>query len=459
MMKLICMKDSFDLIVLGAGSGGLAAAKKSASYGAKVAIVEGDRIGGTCVIRGCVPKKLLVYGAMSAESIRNASDFGFDIKSKSIDIGFLLEKIRIEVQRLSQLHERALIDRSIEIISGWGEFKDENTIVVKGSNADKNQRVLHAKKILIAVGGKPLRPSIDGANKGWISDDMFLLKNFPEKVVIVGAGFIACEFACILNSLGVEVTQLVRSKEVLRGFDREIVSALVKDMKRQGIDLRIEEQPIGIEGEQGNLKVLTNLDNRLNCGGVLFATGRKPLIKELKLENAGIVFSEDKINVDSNNRTNIETIYAIGDVTNNKNLTPVAIAEGRCFAESNFTKTTKTVDYEFIPSAVFSQPEIAGVGLTEEEAISKFGEENITLYRSKFRPMSKSLTKIDCKSILKLIVQKENKKILGCHMIGESSAEIIQMAAISLSMGATKVDFDKTMALHPTSAEEFVTMI
>jgi len=452
------LKKSFDLIVIGAGSGGLAAAKKASSYGASVAIVEGDLVGGTCVIRGCVPKKLLVCGSSLFESISYAPSYGFHFDDLSIKSEVLLSNIRREVQRLNELHENFLKKANVELVKGWGEFKSSNSIVIKNRNNGEILNELEGEKILIAVGGKPKVPSIPGASLGWTSDDMFLLKSFPNKITIVGAGYIACEFACILQGLGVEVTQLVRGERILRGFDLELSLALTDAMKSKGINLRFGENVSSIKGTPGSLIVRTSKDQEFNSNGLLFATGREPYIKGLNLEQSGVDIIDNKIPVDCESKTNIPNIFAIGDVTNKINLTPIAIDEGRSFADRNYGESNRKVNYELVPYAVFSQPEIASVGMTEEKAEQLIGKNNFIVYRSSFRPLSKSIPKKGSKCILKLIVNKETNTILGCHMLGDNASEIIQMASISLVLGAKKSDFDNTMALHPTIAEEFVTM-
>ncbi len=452
------MKKSFDLVVIGAGSGGLAAAKKAASYGASVAIVEGDLVGGTCVIRGCVPKKLLVCGSSLSESFLSAPFYGFEFENLKGKSEVLLSNVRKEVHRLNELHENFLNKANVELFKGWGEFRNANCIAIKNRKNGETLNELFGERILIAVGGRPKRPSIEGASLGWTSDDMFLLKSFPSRVTIVGAGYIACEFACILHGLGVEVTQLVRGQQVLRGFDLELSSALTNAMISKGINLRFGENVSSIKGRPGSLIIRTDKDHDFVSNGLLFATGREPFLDGLKLDKAGIEILENKIKVDSENKTNISNIFAIGDVTDRINLTPVAIDEGRKFADRNYGESDRKVNYDFVPYAVFSQPEIASVGLTEEKATQLVGKDKIKVFRSIFRPLSKSLPKIGSKCVLKLIVDKYNDRVLGCHMIGDNASEIIQMASISLMLGAKKSDFDNTMALHPTIAEEFVTM-
>lgn len=452
------MKNKFDLIVLGAGSGGLAAARRAASFGMKVAVVEGDKVGGTCVVRGCVPKKLLVYASNYYNNLTVANDFGVKFNSVSVNVKVLLSNVRKEVNRLNDLYTQTLNEAGIELIKGWGSFLSANSILIsKSKNGDPITKI-EGENILIAVGGRPLRPNIPGNALGWISDQMFSINNYPKDIVIVGAGYIACEFSCILDNLGINVTHLVRGKRLLKEFDSEISSQLEDSMRAKGIKLCFSETPIEIQGEEGQLEIFTNHKRTIKSGGLLWATGREPFTEGLGLEMAGIKLINNKLLVDQHQRTNVSNIYALGDVTNSYNLTPVAIEEGRIFSDNVFGSKNRFVDYNLIPTAVFSQPEISSVGLSEDMAIDKYGIDNVKVYRSKFKPMSESLMKKSNRCLLKLIVSLPEEKILGCHMIGESSSEIIQMASISLKMGATKSDFDITMALHPTIAEEFVTM-
>jgi len=450
------MNEHFDLLVLGAGSGGLAAAKRAASYGAKVAIVEGDRVGGTCVIRGCVPKKLLVYGSAYRHLLGDAASYGWELGSYKPNPSTLLAHVRAEVDRLNQLHLGFLEKAGVKLIPGWGRFADGNTIAV-------GEKYYSADRILIGVGGRPQRPQIPGANLGWVSDELFLLESLPERVVIVGAGFIACEFACILNGLGVQVTQLVRGEQILRGFDREAALVVQEAMQAEGIDLCCQVSPTGITGSPGSLTVHTQTvhtqTDTLTCGGVLLATGRRPFLEGLNLEAAGVAVDGDRISVDADQRTNIPHIYAVGDVTDRINLTPVAIDEGRAFADTVYGNKPRQVNYDLVAMAVFSQPELATVGLSEEQAVARSGAEGVKVYRAKFRPMAQALPKRGPAALLKLVVEMASGKVLGCQMVGEHSAEIIQMAAIAIGMGATKADFDRTMALHPSVSEEFVTML
>lgn len=452
------MQVPFDLIVLGAGSGGLAAAKRAALHGARVAIVEGDRVGGTCVIRGCVPKKLLVYGSAYRHLLADAPSYGWKIKAVQPDSATLLANVRAEVDRLNTLHIGLLEKAGVELLRGWGRFSGPTSLVVTA--ADGSEQELHAKRILIAVGGRPHRPEIPGAELAWLSDDLFELERFPDRVVVVGAGFIACEFAGILNGLGVQVTQLVRGDHLLRGFDREASEAVRAGMEAEGVEIRFAHSPAAITGQcaPGELSVTTQSGESIACGGVLLATGRRPFLHGLNLEAAGVAVEGYRIPVDGDQCTNVAGIYAVGDVTDRINLTPVAVDEGRAFADTVYGHRPRQVDHSLVASAVFAQPELASVGLTEEQAIERCGIDGIKLHRARFRPMSQALPARGPKVLLKLIVEIAGNKVLGCHMVGEHAAEIIQMAAIAIGMGATKADFDRTMALHPSVAEEFVTM-
>ena len=452
------MDQAFDLVVIGAGSGGLAAAKRAASHGARVALVEGDKVGGTCVIRGCVPKKLLVYGSQVSEHLADAPSYGVEVPPATINTSVLLQAVRAEVDRLNALHESLLEKAGVTLVRGWGRFEDDHRIAVSSKPGGDVQHCLTASRILVAVGGRPMRPSMPGAELGWVSDDMFLLERFPEHVVVVGAGFIACEFACILRGLGVAVTQLVRRDALLRGFDRELAAAVQEGMVEKGVNLRFSTSPAAIEGSPGDLAVVTNQGDRIPAGGVLLATGRQPFVQGLNLEAAGLGPEGRLLAVDADQRTRVSHIFAVGDVTDRICLTPVAVDEGRAFADTQFGGRPRQVNHDLVASAVFSQPELATVGLSEEAAISRLGAEGVVIHRARFRSMAQALPKRGPRTLLKLVIEASTDKVLGCHMVGEHAAEIIQMAAIAVGMGATKADFDRTMALHPTVSEEFVTM-
>ena len=376
------MSEQFDLVVIGAGSGGLAAAKRAASYGARVAIVEGDRVGGTCVIRGCVPKKLMVYGSAMRHQLDDAASYGWSIGEVSHNSAELLQRVRAEVDRLNQLHIGFLEKAGVELVRGWGRFADAHHISVVDQAGSELTR-LRGERILIAVGGRPHRPAIPGAELGWVSDDLFNLERLPERVVVVGAGFIACEFAGILNGLGVQVTQLVRGNHLLRGFDLESSRAVQEAMEADGIEIRFAHSPAAIEGTPGDLTVITQSGERLACNGALLATGRRPFLQGLNLEAAGVAIEGHRIPVSADQATNVPHIYAVGDVTDRVNLTPVAIDEGRALADTIWGQRPRQVDHELVASAVFSQPELAGVGLTEEAAIERYGAAGVTVHRGR----------------------------------------------------------------------------
>ena len=452
------MGADLDLIVLGAGSGGLAAAKRAASHGARVAIVEGDRVGGTCVIRGCVPKKLLVYGAQARHQLADASAYGLHIQSVRSDVPELLRRVRAEVDRLNALHLGFLEKAGVQLISGWGRFTAVDRMGISDQRGGPVQTELSAPRFLVAVGGRPARPEIPGIEKTWVSDDMFQLEDVPPAVVVVGAGFIACEFACILRGLGVAVTQVVRGPRLLRGFDGELADAVLSGMRDQGIDVLLGQTVAAVEGDPGALTVRLGDGQCLDCGGVLMATGRRPWLTDLGLEAAGVAVDNGRIRVDGNSCTSVPHIHAVGDVTDRVNLTPVAIDEGRAFADSVFGSRPRQANHDLVSSAVFSDPELATVGLSEEQATERHGEEGVVVHRARFRSMARALPGSGPRCLLKLVVEKQTDRVLGCHMVGEHAAEIIQMAAVAVGMGATKADFDRTMALHPSVSEEFVTM-
>jgi glutathione reductase (NADPH) len=441
----------FDLLVIGAGSGGLAAAKRAASYGARVAIAEGDRVGGTCVIRGCVPKKLLVYASEYQELFANASSYGWQTGQKAqCNSSLLLTNVRREVDRLNNLHISLLEKAGVELIPGFAQFLDPHRLKING-------REVTADRILIAVGGRPHRLAIPGAEKAWLSDDLFLQEKLPASILIVGAGYIACEFACILSGLGVAVTQVVRGDRLLKEFDSELAAAVQDGMAELGINLCFGQQPTAIEGTAGQLSLVAG-QQRWNSEAVLLATGRRPFLEGLGLDQAGVKVQGHRLGVDAHQTTNVGHIYAVGDVTDRVNLTPVAVDEGRAFADTIFGQKPRLVNHNLIATAVFTQPELATVGLSEEQALAQFGDGAIRVHRARFRSLNQALPARGPRCLLKLVVEKASDRVLGCHMVGSHAAEIIQMAAIALGMGATKADFDRTMALHPSISEEFVTM-
>ena len=453
------MSFDYDLLVIGAGSGGLAASKRAASYGAKVAIIEGDLVGGTCVIRGCVPKKLMVYASAFSQLYENAVGYGWEKVEPKFDWGKMIAAVDGEVRRLSQLHIGFLEKAGVELIRGVGQFVDPHTVAV-------GDRKITADKILIAVGGEAEKIDIPGIEYAITSREMFLLQEQPKRMAIIGGGYIAVEFACIMRGLGSDVSLIIRRDLVLRGFDEDIRTAVQEGMVKKGINIVPETLVRGIEKTPEGLKLTLSGDGEpLVVDAVLCATGRKPNLAGLELERVGVevhkganrqVGGAIAVTVDS--CTNVPNIYAVGDCTDRVNLTPVAIAEGRAFADTVFGHQPRYISHHNVPSAVFTQPEAASVGMTEGEARAKYGDANIKIYRARFRPMFYSLTGADEKAMLKLIVLGETERVIGVHMVGKDAAEIIQGMAIPVVMGASKKDFDATTAIHPTVAEEFVTM-
>jgi len=441
----------YDLVTIGAGSGGVRASRIAASwYGAKVAIVENSRVGGTCVMRGCVPKKLLVYGAHFAEDFEDAGGYGWTIEGARHDWGALIANKQTELQRLEGVYHRLLRDAGVTLLEGRGRIVDPHTVEVDG-------KTVTAKTILIAVGGWPTLPDIPGIEHAITSNEALDLPARPERIVIVGGGFIAVEFAGIFNALGSQVTEVIRAGQILRGFDEDVRATLASEMEKKGIRIRRECQVHSIEKRpDGSFSLLTDCGEEMEADAVMYATGRSPNTANLGLEEVGVTLGKGgAVVVDQWNRSSVDSIYAIGDVTDRVNLTPVAIKEGMAFAATVFNATPTPVDYGAIPSAVFSQPPCGTVGLTEAEARK---QEPVDVYVSRFRPMKYTLSGRDEKTMMKLIVSRGTDKVLGAHMVGVDAAEIIQGIGIAIKAGATKAHFDATVGIHPTAAEEFVTM-
>jgi glutathione reductase (NADPH) len=443
----------YDLFVIGAGSGGLAAAKRAASYGARVAIAEESLVGGTCVVRGCIPKKLMVYASRFSHLYNDAIAYGWEQSTPVFHWSKLVDAIDQEIRRLSTLHVGSLEKVKVELISGRAVLRDSHTITV----ADQT---FTADKILIAVGGKPVVPSIPGVEHGLTSRHMFKLAEQPQHLAIVGGGYIGIEFAGIMHGLGSRITQIIRNDGVLIGFDEELRSHLQDAMSSQGVKFLTKTEVVSVKkvGTGVKLGLIGTEPVELIADAVLFATGRAPNLYDLGLENANVAIENGAIAVNDYSQTTQSNIFAVGDCTDRVNLTPVAVAEGRAFADTEFGNYPRQVSYQNIPTAVFGQPEIGTVGMTEAQARQAFGDDDIVIYRSMFRPLFNNLPGHDEKTLMKLVVASQSNQILGAHMIGKDAAEIIQMAAIAINMGATKSDFDATMALHPTTAEEFVTM-
>jgi glutathione reductase (NADPH) len=442
----------YDLFVIGAGSGGVRASRVAAAHGAKVAIAEEYRVGGTCVIRGCVPKKLLVYGAHFAEDLHDARRFGWNVPECDFDWTVLRDNVLSEVDRLNGAYTNTLDSHGVEIVHERATVSGPNEVTLASG------RKITAGKILIAVGARPLVPSCPGHEHGITSNEVFHLDALPKRVLIAGAGYIANEFAGIFNEFGSKVTLINRSDVILRGYDEQIRDRLLQISMTKGIDFRFHAEFRGIEKQaDGSLKVsMTNHDDmEVDC--VLFATGRVPNTDGLGLAEVGVELdAKGAIVVGADNKSSVESIYAVGDVTNRVQLTPVAIREGQAFADTVFGNKPTTVDYGCIPSAVFSHPPIAGVGMTESEAKQKFGA--VKVYTSDFRAMKNVLAGRNERALYKMICEPNSGKVLGLHMIGPDAPEILQAAAVAVKAGLTKDDFDQTVALHPSMAEELVLM-
>lgn len=466
-----------DLFVIGGGSGGVRAARMAAATGAKVALAEDSRLGGTCVIRGCVPKKLMVFASSFREMPAEARAYGWNIADGDFDWLAFRGKLHAELDRLEGVYRRLLEGSGVTVHDARARLADAHTVELSDGNR------ISAKHILVATGGRPEHPDLPNAHLGLVSDDVFLLDKLPKSILIVGGGFIACEMACILNGLGVKVTQFYRGAQILRGFDDEARGLVAEAMKEQGIELHLgtnivemaeaaavrgHEADMGADvsqmadllptsGEKGcPVWVKSTNGHEAVYDAVLFATGRAPNSGGLGLEELGVKLGRrGEIVVDAYSQTAVPSIYAIGDVTNRVNLTPVAIREGMAFSRTVFDGVPTPVDHELIPSAVFTQPELGTVGLTEEAARE---QEPIEVYATSFRPMRTAFAGVNARVLMKLVVSQKTRRVLGCHIVAPEAGEMIQMAAIAVKMGATKEDFDRTVAVHPTMAEELVTM-
>ncbi|WP_299485195.1 glutathione-disulfide reductase [Acaryochloris sp. IP29b_bin.137] len=451
------MNYDYDLFVIGAGSGGIATARRAAEYGAKVGIAEYDRLGGTCVNRGCVPKKLMVYASHFPAQFDAATGYGWHPVESQLDWLKMITAVNDEVTRLNGIYQRMLDNSKVEVYQGRAALVDAHTVAIG------DQKVT-ADKILIAVGGKPVKPaSIPGIEHAITSDDIFHLKEQPKHLVVLGGGYIGIEFACILKGLGSEVTLIIRADKILRGFDDDIRSEIQAAMQKHGIrvlnnmtDLAIAKSDTGL---QLTVKQADNAEETILADAVsLAATGRIPNLEGLGIENTAVEVDGGAIAVNEYSQTAEPNIYAVGDCTDRINLTPVAITEGRAFADTHIGGKSRSVSYENVPTAIFTTPEAATVGLTEAEAQEKYGKDQIKVFRSRFRPMFYTLPNHDEKTLMKLVVNTETDQVLGAHMVGDHAGEIIQGVAIAVKMGATKAQFDATVGIHPSSAEEFVTM-
>jgi glutathione reductase (NADPH) len=476
------MAFDYDLFVIGGGSGGVRAARVAAAGGATVALAEESRMGGTCVIRGCVPKKIMVFASTYREGFADARAFGWDVQDGRFDWPRFRTHLHAELDRLEGVYRRLLDGSGVTVFDQRAVLDDPHTVrLADGTTCT-------AKHILIATGGRPERPEMKNAHLGLVSDDLFNLEELPKRLLIVGGGYIACEFAGIMNGLGVEVTQFYRGAQILRGFDGEARGLIAEMMEEKGVDLHLgtnivdlapadAETPLSaadpgadaamgtpagetaaeVEGPaDGPLWVKASNGQERVFDAVLFATGRRPNSDGMGLEEAGVeIGRRGQVVVNEYSQTSVPSIYAIGDVTNRVNLTPVAIREGMAFVETVFGGNPTPVDHALIPSAVFTQPEFGTVGLSEEEARE---QEPVEIYCTSFRPMNTAFAGRPDRVLMKLVVSKETRKVLGCHIVAPQAGEMIQLAGIAVKMGATKEDFDRTVAVHPTMSEELVTM-
>jgi glutathione reductase (NADPH) len=477
------MAFDYDLFVIGGGSGGVRAARVAASGGARVALAEESRMGGTCVIRGCVPKKLMVFASSYREGFADARSYGWNVEDGAFNWTRFRTHLHAELDRLEGVYRQLLSGSGVATFDQRASLEDPHTVRL----ADGSTHT--AKHILIATGGRPERPGMPNDYLGIVSDDIFNLETLPKKLLIVGGGYIACEFAGIMNGLGVEVTQYYRGAQILRGFDGEARGLIAEMMEEKGVQLHVgtnivDMAPASADHEASRTGTATDAamgaPADVSSGkadvdatgepvwvkasngqegvfdAVLFATGRRPNTDGMGLENAGVeVGRRGQVVVDEFSQTAVPSIYAIGDVTNRVNLTPVAIREGMAFVETVFNGNPTPVDHDLIPSAVFTQPEFGTVGLSEEEARE---QEPVEIYCTSFRPMQSAFAGRPDRVLMKLVVAKESQKVLGCHIVAPQAGEMIQLAGIAVKMGATKQDFDRTVAVHPTMSEELVTM-
>jgi glutathione reductase (NADPH) len=440
----------FDLFTIGGGSGGVRASRMAAQYGAKVVLAEERYLGGTCVNVGCIPKKILVYAAEFSEDFSDCAGFGWTVGERSFDWRTLIANKDREIARLNGVYEKLLTDNGVRILRARATIADAHTVVV-GSDR------YTARYILVATGGWPTTPSIPGGELAITSNEAFFLPQFPARAIIVGGGYIGLEFAGIFHGLGAKVTVVHRGELFLRGFDQDLRRTLAAEMDRRGIELRFNRQVQRIEKLPRGIRATLNDGASIEADLIMFATGRTPNTHHLGLEQAGVRLNhQSAVAVDPYSCSSVPNIYAVGDCTDRLQLTPVAIAEGQAVAETLFGGNPKTPDYENVPTAVFSQPTIGTVGLTEAAARERYRA--VDIYKSSFRPLKHTLSGRDEHSFMKLVVDRETDRVLGCHMVGDAAGEIIQGFAIALKCGATKAQFDATVGIHPTAAEEFVTM-
>ena len=444
----------YDIIAIGGGSGGIATMNRAGEHGAKAAVIEEKKLGGTCVNLGCVPKKIMWYGAQIAESIHKyGPDYGFTNTGNEFNFATLRKNREAYIDRARSSYDGSFKRNGVDLIEGRAEFVDAHTVSVNGE-------LIRAKHIVIATGAHPHIPAIPCAELGGSSDDVFAWKELPESVAILGAGYIAVELAGVLHTLGVKTDLFVRRDRPLRGFDSYIVESLVQEMEITGLNLHTHKVPAKLEETVQGIRIHFEDGSTHTASQVIWATGRRPNVEALQLEKAGVTLNERGfIQVDEYQNTVVDGIYALGDVTGEKELTPVAIKAGRTLSERLFNgKTNAKMDYTTIPTVVFSHPAIGTVGLTEEEAIKEYGQENVKVYTSKFSSMYSAVTSHRQEARFKLVTAGADEKVVGLHGIGYGVDEMIQGFAVAIKMGATKADFDATVAIHPTGSEEFVTM-
>ena len=444
------MEYQYDLFVIGAGSGGVRASRFAAQAGAKVAVAETKDLGGTCVNVGCIPKKLYSYAAQFNEAFSDAAGYGWSVGERTLDWDTLKKNRAQEIARLNGIYDNLIKNSGAELIRGWASIVDANTVEVDGKQYT-------AKYILVAPGGWPSVPDVPGKEFIITSNEVFDLDPFPKRFLIVGGGYIACEFASIFNGLGSEVALIYRGEQVLRGFDQDIRKHISDEMVKAGVDLRVQTEVTSIQKVGDCYQVQLNSGDTVEVDAVMYATGRSPRTEGLGLKNVGIELGErGEIKVDKNYRTNVASIYALGDVTDRLQLTPVATGEAMVLIDHLFGEGKRKLSYDYIPTAVFTHPNIGTVGYTEEEAREKFGD--VVIYRSEFRQLKHTLSGNTARTLMKLIVDKATDKVVGLHMVGDEAGEITQGFAVAMKAGATKADFDSTIGIHPTAAEEFVTM-
>ena len=444
------MAYDYDLFVIGGGSGGVRAGRVAAEGGAHVAVAEEYRMGGTCVIRGCVPKKLMVFASGYSGAAQEAREYGWNVRLGKFDWPRFRARLHGELDRLEGIYRTNLAKAGAEIFDQRAVVVDPNTVELADG------RKFTAEHILVATGGAPFVPDVPGRELAWTSNDVFLMDELPGRVLIVGGGYIACEFACIMNGLGVQTSQYYRGAQVLRGFDDEARGHVAELIRGRGVDLHVGTDVERMEKRADGIWVKATDGREATFDAVVYATGRKPNTAGLGLEEAGVKLGRwGQVEVDAFSQTSVPSIYAVGDVTDRINLTPVAIREGAAFVDTVFGGKPTRADHELVASAVFTQPEYACVGMTEEQARD---ERPIEIYSAAFRPMQHSFIDKKERVLFKLIVCSETRKVLGCHIIAPGAAEMIQLVAIAIKMGATKEDFDRTVAVHPTMAEEIVLM-